>query len=97
MGLPHDSVSERVRTGEFCNGPEEINADIWFSDWDRGCVLLEEAVHLEQWDQTLTFYSWFEDEEVPPLRRTGQTEEDDDWEAKELDGNLPWPGKKRRK
>ena len=54
LGLPHDSVSERVRTGEFCNGPEEINADIWFSDWDRGGMLLEEAVHLEQWDQTLT-------------------------------------------
>jgi Zn-dependent peptidase ImmA (M78 family) len=96
LGLPRGSVSERVRTGEFCNGPEEIDAYIWFSDWERGGMLLEEAVHLKQWDQTLTLL-WFEDEEVPPLRRTGQTEKDDDWGVKELDGILPWPGKKRHK
>lgn len=96
LEFPRGSVSERVRTGEFCDGPEEIDADIWFSDWERGGMLLEEAVHLEQWDQTLTLL-WFEDEEVPPLRRSEKTEKTEEWGVKELDGILPWPGKKRRK
>ena len=63
-GLPRGSVSERVRSGEVCDDPEEIDADLWFSDWERGGVLLEEARHLIRWDQTLTLL-WFEDEEVP--------------------------------
>ena len=40
-------------------------------------VLLEEAIHLEQWDQTLTLL-WFEDEEVPQLCHDIQKEEDDE-------------------
>jgi Zn-dependent peptidase ImmA (M78 family) len=93
LGLPRGSVSERVRAGEVCDGPEEIDADLWFSDWERGGMLLEEARHLGQWDQTLTLL-WFEDEEVPPPKRTEQAEE---WGVEELDGILPWPGRKRRK
>lgn len=91
--LPRGSLSERVRSGEDCDGPEEVDADIWFSDWDRGGVLLEEARHLNQWEQTLTLL-WFEDEEVP---RSYEEEEEDLMGLKELDGILPWPGKKRRK
>ncbi len=93
LRLPHGSVSERARAGETCSGPEEIYADFWFSNWERGGMLLEEAKHLEQWDQTLSLL-WFEDEVVP---RPKQTEEDEDLGIKELDGILPWPGKKRRK
>jgi hypothetical protein len=89
-------VSEKIRAGEVCDGPEEVDADLWFSDWNRGGVLLEEAIHLGQWDQTLTLL-WFEDEEVPPLRRAERTKEEEEWGVKELDGILPWPGKKRRK
>jgi hypothetical protein len=92
-GLPRGSVSERVRSGEICEGPEEIDADLWFSDWERGGMLLEEARYLNRWDQTLTLI-WFEDEEVPPPVRGEEVEE---WGVKELDGILPWPGKKRRK
>lgn len=95
LGLPPASVSERVRAGEVCDGPEEVDADLWFSDWERGGVLLEEAIHSEQWDQTLTLL-WFEDEEVPPLRHTRYLEEEESG-LKELDGILPWPGKKRRR
>jgi hypothetical protein len=51
MDLPQGSVSERVRTGGTSDGPEETEADIWFNDWDRGGVLLEDARHLKQWDQ----------------------------------------------
>lgn len=93
--LPRGSVSERVRAGGTCDGPEETEADVWFSAWDRGGVLLEDVRHLKQWDQTLTLL-WFEDEEIPPPKR-GNYEEKEDLGLAELDGVLPWPGKKRRK
>jgi len=95
LGLPPGSVSARARAGEVCEGPEEIGAELWFSPWERGGILLEEARHFEQWDQTLTLL-WFEDEEVPPLK-SKQEEEEEEWGIKELDGILPWPGRKRRK
>jgi len=95
--IPKGSVSARARAGETLSGSEEIDAEDWFSDWERGGVLREEARHLERWDQTLTLL-WFEDEEVPPpARREGFRHEEDDELLKELDGILPWPGKKRRK
>lgn len=76
-----------------CIGAEEI----WFSDWKRGGVLLEEARHLAQWDRTLTLL-WFEDEELPASGQTDIADSDDDEPLlRELDGVLPWPGKKRRK
>jgi Zn-dependent peptidase ImmA (M78 family) len=92
--FPRGSVSERVRSGIVCDGPEEIDADLWFSNWERGGVLLEEARHLNRWDQTLTLL-WFEDEEVPQPEYSEEVEEE--YGLKELDGILPWPGKKRRK
>lgn len=95
MSLPATSVSERLRSGGRCDGPEEVGADIWFSDWDRSGMVFEEARHLKQWDQTLTLL-WFEDEEIIPPKR-GSSEETEDSGLKELDGILPWPGKKRRK
>jgi Zn-dependent peptidase ImmA (M78 family) len=68
IALPKGSVCEQLRAGGTCNGPEEVDADIWFSNWDRGGVLLEDARHLAQWDQTVALI-WFEDEEVPPPAR----------------------------
>jgi hypothetical protein len=50
--------------GTSIESSDKIDADIWFSDWERGGTLLEEVRHLAQWDQTLTLL-WFEDEEVP--------------------------------
>ena len=66
------SLSEKVRAGNPSDGTEKTDADIWFNDWERGGVLLEEARHFPRWDQTLTML-WFEDEEVPPpeARRRG--------------------------
>jgi IrrE N-terminal-like domain len=95
MALPQGSLSERVRAGEPCGKPEEIEADIWFDDWNRGGILLEDARHLQQWDQTVALL-WFEDEELPPPKRKRDREEEEPG-LSELDGILPWPGKKRRK
>jgi len=91
--IPKGTLSERIRNGEVTDGPYEIEADSWFSDWTRGGVLLEDARHISRWDQTLTLL-WFEDEEVPP---SIQEIDEDLMGLKELDGILPWPGRKRRK
>jgi hypothetical protein len=96
MALPQGSVSARICTGVACEGPEEIDADVWFSAWDRGGVLLEDARHLGQWDQTITLLS-FEDDEVPDPPRDRREREEEEQGLAELDGTLPWPGKKRRR
>lgn len=93
--LPSGSMSARARGGESSDGAEEIAADLWFNDWDRGGVLREEARQLGQWDQTLTLL-WFEDEEVPPPKQDDR-EEQESQGLEELDGILPWPGKRRRR
>jgi len=95
MPLPQASVAARLRAGGVLDGPAEIDADVWFSDWDRG-GLLEDARHLKQWDQTVALL-WFEDEEVPPQRQDRQKQEEEEFGLAELDGVRPWPGKKRRK
>jgi hypothetical protein len=41
LDMPRGAASERVRAGATCDGPEKVDADIWFSDWERGGVLLE--------------------------------------------------------
>jgi hypothetical protein len=85
--IPNSSLSARVRGGVTCEEPEEVDADIWFSDWERGGVLLEEARHLARWDQTLTLL-WFEDEEVPPPKLR-EYEEPEEPLLEELDGYKP--------
>ena len=96
MALPKGTMSERLRLGSIAKGPEEVEADLWFTDWARGGILLEEARHLGRWDQTMTLL-WFEDEEVPPPVRDRQEWEEQEFGLAELDGILPWPGKRRRR
>ena len=64
--LPRGTVSHGVRAGGTeCRG--EIDADMWFSNWERGGTLLEEARHLARWDLTLSLL-WFENGSVPKDR-----------------------------
>lgn len=94
--LPSASVSARVRDGAKPSGAEDAEADDWFEDWERGGSLLEDGLHLTQWDQTLTLL-WFSDEEdeAPVPKREARIQETD--ELREFDGVLPWPGRKKRK
>lgn len=109
MELPSASVSARARAGTGST-TGEIEAADWFDAWESGGMLLEESRHLSQWDQTLTLL-WFESEEVPsrePTRKAERWEfegretpnrrdEDDEFGLKELDGQLRWPGRSRRR
>lgn len=94
--LPSGSVSERLCAGGTCDGPEEIEADVWFSDWTRGGSLLEDARYSKRWDQSIALL-WFEDEEVPNSTQDRRQREEEQFGLAELDGVLPWPGKKRRR
>ena len=98
LDLPRGSLSEKIRSGTTTEGPEKMDAGIWFADWERGGVLLEDAKHFSQWDQTLTLLS-FENNEVPPEKKKKEEVREDEEELglEELDGNLRWPSKKRRR
>lgn len=93
--LPRGSLSAKLRAGQPEDGAESVDADIWFSDWERGGVLLEEARHFAKWDQTLTLL-WFEDEEVPPENRELRDDEEE-LGLEELGSTPRWPSKKRRR
>jgi hypothetical protein len=93
--LPGKSLTARLRSGASYDGPEEIAADLWFNDWTRGGELREDARFYGPWDQTLSLL-WFKDEEMPSQPRTAR-EEEEEVGLRELDGNLPWPGKSRRR
>lgn len=109
MELPSASVSALSRAGAG-SATGEIDAADWFDAWERGGTLLEESRHLRHWDQTLTLL-WFQSEEMPlqePPRKARRWEfegreppdrrdEDDEFGLKELDGQLRWPGKSRRR
>jgi IrrE N-terminal-like domain len=109
MELPERSASARVRAGSTA-AEHEIDAADWFTDWERGGVLQEEARHLSRWDRTLTLLR-FQGQDVPAA--TARARQEYRWEVegrddgsprepedesglRELDGNLRWPGKSRR-
>jgi hypothetical protein len=111
LELPAGSISQRSRAGEILSAGRSDAAD-WFDSWERGGILVEEARHLAQWDQTLTLIC-FESGELPsavePVRGERRWEVegrelpyrredqgDGEFALKELDGSLRWPSKKRR-
>jgi len=93
--LPEGSLAAKLRAGEEYSGPDVVAADLWFSDWERGGDLSEDGRYFKPWDQTLSLI-WFEDEELPAPHHTVR-EEEEEVGLRELDGILPWPGKKRRR
>jgi hypothetical protein len=94
--LPDASLSKRLRAGDVGAGPQEIEADVWFSDWDREGALYEDARHLAQWDQTIALL-WFDDNDLPSPREGRGKWEEQTYGLRELDGELPWPGRRKRR
>ena len=93
--LPAESLSARVRGGEKNDGPQEIDADTWLANWQGGGMLMEDVRHLAAYDQALTLI-WFEDGEgatsAPDRLLTFERDG-----LNELNGELPWPGGKKRR
>jgi hypothetical protein len=93
--LPNGSAAKRRREGDASVGPEEVDPDTWFEDWDREGTLYEDARHVAKYDQTIALL-WFE-EDLPAPRDERRQREEDEFGLAELDGILPWPGKKKRR
>jgi hypothetical protein len=95
--LPPKSASAIARARATHLESDEIDPEDWFSDWEPGGTLAEEARHRGQWDQTLTLL-WLEDDEVPqPVKYRDSQQGEDEELLKELDEKLSWKSKRRRR
>ena len=96
--IPQDSVSNLLRAaGESAMDTADVAQDIWFDNWDKGCDLRELARHYHRSDTTIALL-WFDHEDLPEVEvgRFGIRVEDDGGLA-ELTGELPWPGRSKKR
>lgn len=93
--IPQASLAARLRKCSG-DGPIEVPASDWFDDWNCPGLLLEDARYLPRWDQTLSLL-WFEDDEIPRRLDPDGGEAGEEPALRELDGILPWPGRKKRR
>lgn len=96
--IPVGSVAYQIRhegLSQTTNG--EVAQDVWFQDWEKGLDMREVSRHYRSTDTTLSLL-WFDEDEVPLIEvdRFGNRQVDDGGLA-ELTGELPWPGKKKRR
>jgi Zn-dependent peptidase ImmA (M78 family) len=96
--IPRGSIAYRLRSaGESASESGAVPQDVWLENWDSAGDLCEVARHYSRFDTTLSLL-WFLAEELPEVEtdRFGHRV-DDDGGLPELTGELPWPGKRRRK
>ncbi len=96
--IPQGSVAHRLRANEQSHiDTDTIAQDVWFQEWESGLDMNELSRHYQSSDTT-TSLLWFEEEKLPEREfdRFGRRVEEDEGLA-ELTGELPWPGKKRRR
>ena len=96
--IPVGSVAHRLREeGVSQIDTAEVAQDVWFENWEKGSELWEIARHYRSYDTTVSLL-WFEDDELSKREadRFGVRVAEDEGLA-ELIGELPWPGKSKRK
>jgi len=96
--IPVGSVAHRIRSsGNSSTETDEVSQDIWFDNWEKGLDLQELSRHYARTDTTISLL-WFDSEDLPEVEvnRFG-TRIEDDGGLTELTGELPWPGRSRRR
>ncbi|MFZ2302501.1 MAG: ImmA/IrrE family metallo-endopeptidase [Gallionella sp.] len=96
--IPQGSVSHLLRAeGVSAMDTADVAQDIWFDNWEKGSDLRELARHYQRSDTTIALL-WFDHEDLPEIEvnRFGVRIEDDGGLA-ELTGELPWPGRSRKR
>ena len=96
--IPKGSVAYRLRTdGTKLPETNEVAQDVWFEDWGKGLDLWEMSRHYPRFDTTISLL-WFSEEDLPEIEidRYGK-QVTDDGGLTELSGELPWPGKSKRR
>ncbi|MGY0553865.1 ImmA/IrrE family metallo-endopeptidase [Vreelandella sp. 2A-K22] len=97
-GIPAGSVAHRIRSfGKNQTDMGEIPQDVWFENWEKGLDLCELSRHYALTDTTISLL-WFDSDDMPEIEvsRFGERVEDDGG-LPELTGELPWPGRSRRR
>jgi Zn-dependent peptidase ImmA (M78 family) len=96
--IPPGSVAHAVRAGQV-NGCEtrEVAQDVWFANWKKGSDLWEMSRHYARFDQTVSLL-WFDEADLfdEGMPRYGASTPGNEG-LSELTGELPWPGKRRRR
>ncbi len=96
--IPSSSVAHWLRaSGQSGTDTRTVAQDVWFEDWRPGLDMQEMSRHYSSTDTT-TSLLWFDAEELPEQEsdRFGRRVDEDERLA-ELTGELPWPGKKKRR
>lgn len=96
--IPEGSVARRLRDAQASAiEVASVSQDVWFDDWEDGGDMEEIARHYPASDTTIALL-WFEEDDAPAreVDRFGVRHVDDDG-LPELTGELPWPGRSRRK
>jgi Zn-dependent peptidase ImmA (M78 family) len=96
--IPRGSVAHALRDEKQNQiSTREVAQDIWFSEWEKGRDLWEMSRHYARFDQTVSLI-WFNEEDLPD-EGTSQfkTRTSADEGLSELTGELPWPGKSKRR
>lgn len=96
--IPQGSVAHQLRAegkSHYLSGV--VPQDIWFENWQKGLELQEIGRHYGSSDTT-TSLLWIAEDELPEKEfdRFGRELAEDEGLA-ELTGELPWPGKNRRR
>lgn len=96
--IPVESVVYRLRHQlDGQSQTDEVAQDIWFQDWEKGLEMWEMGRHYQSSDTSISLL-WFDGEDISEreVDRFGVRAEDDGGLA-ELTGELPWPGRSKRK
>ncbi|HET7332897.1 ImmA/IrrE family metallo-endopeptidase [Dyella sp.] len=96
--VPPESVAYQLRDrGESRTELGEVQQDAWFQDWSDSEVMNELARHSATTDSTISLL-WFSEGHAPEreVDRFGKRFTDDGG-LPELTGELPWPGRSKRK
>lgn len=96
--IPASSVARKaIAAGDGTQVYDEIPTDIWFENVKiPNKLICEEAIYLSEWDQCLSLI-WVDHSLNSTQQRAGHYDDDDESLLHELDGNLPWPSKRRRR
>jgi hypothetical protein len=83
--------------GNNATETDEVSQDVWFDSWPKGLDLCELSRHYARTDTTVSLL-WFDTDDLPEVEvsRFGLHGEDDGG-LSELTGQLPWPGRSKRR
>lgn len=96
--IPAGSVAQRLRsTGGSAIEMGEVAQDIWFDNWEKNYWLWELSRHYSHTDTTISLL-WLNSEDLPEIEVNRYSARVvDDGGLSELTGDLPWPGRSRRR